>query len=296
MDDKEYEMSFSRGIAFLEDKNYKKAQKLLAECYLEKKNFRTNFFLFQACYGQSDFKEASRLADEYLIEYLSDNKKFESLILAKMMAGDVIGTHKLYLQVKKYMNTAEKNHFFGLIKKEESKIELEKMQELKKSLLYCGAFSKIRQRKILQKSYNLPLDDFKETAQKLLCDENVHQFVKVSILDDLRQLNDNREAPYLFIDGKLYKIKPSGLHVFEETKLFSSLKQQIISEQNDNNDLLRWNEIKLKLSLLYPFEEKIIGNSQKWKGLLMLENIRNYSIEEQDLARKLEELLVEWSG
>ncbi|MDV7757211.1 hypothetical protein [Liquorilactobacillus mali] len=296
MDDKEYEMSFSRGIAFLEDKKYKKAQKLLAECYLEKKNFRTNFFLFQACYGQSDFKEASRLTDEYLIEYLSDNKKFEYLILAKMMAGDVIGTHKLYLQVKKYMNTVEKNHFFGLIKKEESKIELEKMQELKKSLLYCGAFSKIRQRKILQESYNLPLDVFKETAQKLLCDENVHQFVKVSILDDLRQLNDNREAPYLFIDGKLYKIKPSGLHVFEETKLFSSLKQQVISEQNDNNDLLRWNEIKLKLSLLYPFEEKIIGNSQKWKGLLMLENIRNYSSEEQDLARKLEELLVEWSG
>ncbi|MFT8424019.1 MAG: hypothetical protein ABF682_07750 [Liquorilactobacillus sp.] len=296
MNDKEYQRAFSKGVEFLENKNYKKAQKLLAECYLEKKNFRTNFFLFQACYGQGDFKEARRLGKEYLTEYLSDNKKLDLLILAGMMAEDVIGTYKLYSHFRKYMNTTEKKHFFELIKDEESKIDVKRTLELKKSLLYCGSFPRMRQRRVLQDSYSLPLADFREVAPKILCDKNVHQFIKVSILDDLRQVEDSREAPYLFVDDKLYQIKPSELHVFEETKLFSALKYQIISEQNDNNDLLRWNEIKLKLSLLYPFEEKFIGNFRKVKELLMLENMQNYSDADQNLARKLEKLLVEWSG
>ncbi|MBZ2404723.1 hypothetical protein [Liquorilactobacillus hordei] len=295
MDDKEYQMIFFDGVESLENKNYKKAQMLFAECYLKRKNFRTNFFLFQACYGQNDFKEASRLAGEYLIEYLTDNKKFELLIRARMMAEDVIGMYKLYLQVSSYMNANEKKYFFDLIKKEEDKIDEKKSREIKKALIYCGLFSGRHQRKALQDSYSLPLDDFKEAAPKILCDENVHQLIKVSILDDLRQLQDKREEKFLFIDGKTYSIRPVELHIFEETNLFSDLKQQVISEQNDNNDLLRWNEIKLKLSLLYPFEERIIDNSKKWKELLMLENIHSYENEEQKLALKLEKVLVEWS-
>lgn len=295
MNEQDYQIFFSEGMNCLEKKNYRKAQDLFSECYLEKKNFRTNYFLFEACYRQKDFKEACRLAQEYLVEYIKDNEKLKSLLVATVKSKNGIGAHKLYLNIKNYMTVNEKKFFLDIIVNEENKISKLDSENLAKKLKYCGLQETYLQKKILQESYGLPLKIFKQVARKILSDENVHQFIRISILDDLRELEDEQEINYLSIDNQITKLIPAKLHEFEQTSVYAALKHEILSRQNDDGNLLIWNEVKLKLRLLYPFEELIISDVRNWRKIFLLDNFEGTLPKDQVLAKSLEDIMVSWN-
>ena len=59
------------------NKDYTKARKLLEKEYLEKKTFRTNYFLFLVFLKIEDYIAAYETANEYIRQYIIDNEKFK---------------------------------------------------------------------------------------------------------------------------------------------------------------------------------------------------------------------------
>ena len=55
------------------NKDYTKARKLLEKEYLEKKTFRTNYFLFLVFLKIEDYIAAYETANEYIRQYIIDN-------------------------------------------------------------------------------------------------------------------------------------------------------------------------------------------------------------------------------
>ena len=86
------------------NKDYTKARKLLEKEYLEKKTFRTNYFLFLVFLKIEDYIAAYETANEYIRQYIIDNEKFKKYQKAAIFAGMNVKLQELSI----YLNTQQK--------------------------------------------------------------------------------------------------------------------------------------------------------------------------------------------
>lgn len=293
----EYQQLFSTGTLALTAKEFGRAAAALESCYAFKTNFRTNYLLFLAMCGQKKFAAAFTLAQEYLREYISDNERFEKLLFAGAQAQKFIEIRKICTAVAPYMSATENKHFFTLLARQEA--EFVKQQpvlyhKLKKEVVYCGSFDIFNQRTVWRKSHALPLADYLITVGFLLKDPNVHQLIKVNVLDDLRTLKVADEYELSFLDHKLYKIQPNKLHLFASSKLYQAFETSLLECNQDGLGQKRWEEVRLKLSLLYPFETQLVSFSKSWQRILLYEK-EHLTAAEKLWANRLESSLTAWN-
>ncbi|WP_270518723.1 hypothetical protein, partial [Ligilactobacillus salivarius] len=179
------------------NKDYTKARKLLEKEYLEKKTFRTNYFLFLVFLKIEDYIAAYETANEYIRQYIIDNEKFKKYQKAAIFAGMNVKLQELSNNIFEYATESEQKEF------DENQqmlltdyLNKDSKLELMKRLSYLGVFPLFQQRKILKDAYGLSVDDFFINTKKILIDSNIHPLLKSNILDDYRKLNLEETVQY----------------------------------------------------------------------------------------------------
>ena len=239
------------------NKDYTKARKLLEKEYLEKKTFRTNYFLFLVFLKIEDYIAAYETANEYIRQYIIDNEKFKKYQKAAIFAGMNVKLQELSNNIFEYATESEQKEF------DENQqmlltdyLNKDSKLELMKRLSYLGVFPLFQQRKILKDAYGLSVDDFFINTKKILIDSNIHPLLKSNILDDYRKLNLEETVQYTDYKNTVKILDVKKLKEIEEYKIYKKIYKEFKQLPiNDFEKDLKWKEIVLKLMVLYPFND-----------------------------------------
>ena len=281
------------------NKDYTKARKLLEKEYLEKKTFRTNYFLFLVFLKIEDYIAAYETANEYIRQYIIDNEKFKKYQKAAIFAGMNVKLQELSNNIFEYTTESEQKEF----DKNQQTLLTDYLSknsklELMKQLSYLGIFPLFQQRKILKDAYGLSVDDFFINTKKILIDSNIHPLLKSNILDDYRKLNLEETVQYTDYKNTVKTLDVKKLKEIEEYKIYKKIYKEFkqLPMNNFEKDL-KWKEIVLKLMVLYPFND-IEQNLEQNLIYILLCNDEFKVLNEQELAfsKKLEDYIEQWNN
>ncbi|WHS06536.1 hypothetical protein O2U01_08500 [Ligilactobacillus salivarius] len=281
------------------NKDYTKARKLLEKEYLEKKTFRTNYFLFLVFLKIEDYIAAYETANEYIRQYIIDNEKFKKYQKAAIFAGMNVKLQELSNNIFEYTTESEQKEF----DKNQQTLLTDYLNknsklELMKQLSYLGVFPLFQQRKILKDAYGLSVDDFFINTKKILIDSNIHPLLKSNILDDYRKLNLEETVQYTDYKNAVKILDVKKLKEIEEYKIYKKIYKEFKQlPMNDFEKDLKWKEIVLKLMVLYPFND-IEQNLEQNLIYILLCNDEFKVLNEQELAfsKKLEDYIEQWNN
>lgn len=281
------------------NKDYTKARKLLEKEYLEKKTFRTNYFLFLVFLKIEDYIAAYETANEYIRQYIIDNEKFKKYQKAAIFAGMNVKLQELSNNIFEYTTESEQKEF----DKNQQTLLTDYLNknsklELTKQLSYLGIFPLFQQRKILKDAYGLSVDDFFINTKKILIDSNIHPLLKSNILDDYRKLNLEETVQYTDYKNTVKTLDVKKLKEIEEYKIYKKIYKEFKQlPMNDFEKDLKWKEIVLKLMVLYPFND-IEQNLEQNLIYILLCNDEFKVLNEQELAfsKKLEDYIEQWNN
>ncbi|TXJ78158.1 outer membrane protein assembly factor BamD [Ligilactobacillus salivarius] len=281
------------------NKDYTKARKLLEKEYLEKKTFRTNYFLFLVFLKIEDYIAAYETANEYIRQYIIDNEKFKKYQKAAIFAGMNVKLQELSNNIFEYTTESEQKEF----DKNQQTLLTDYLNknsklELMKQLSYLGIFPLFQQRKILKDAYGLSVDDFFINTKKILIDSNIHPLLKSNILDDYRKLNLEEIVQYTDYKNTVKTLDVKKLKEIEEYKIYKKIYKEFKQlPMNDFEKDLKWKEIVLKLMVLYPFND-IEQNLEQNLIYILLCNDEFKVLNEQELAfsKKLEDYIEQWNN
>lgn len=281
------------------NKDYTKARKLLEKEYLEKKTFRTNYFLFLVFLKIEDYIAAYETANEYIRQYIIDNEKFKKYQKAAIFAGMNVKLQELSNNIFEYTTESEQKEF----NKNQQTLSTDYLNknsklELMKQLSYLGIFPLFQQRKILKDAYGLSVDDFFINTKKILIDSNIHPLLKSNILDDYRKLNLEETVQYTDYKNTVKTLDVKKLKEIEEYKIYKKIYKEFKQlPMNDFEKDLKWKEIVLKLMVLYPFND-IEQNLEQNLIYILLCNDEFKVLNEQELAfsKKLEDYIEQWNN
>lgn len=273
--EKDYSLLFERGVTALNNNAYEQACELLTECYINKKSFRGNFLLTTALAKHGDYETAGNLAEEYLSEYIRNNDYFEKYIIINAKAGRFIHLKKILISIDNYLSEVERKSFMALIAAEERRYLIEKkslIDSLRKKIMHCGQNGALEQREIFKKAYLLPSKIFFQVGEYLLNDPDIHSLIKANILDDFRVLRVMNEVSFYFIDHGKYTLVPGKLHELENTAIYNYFQAKIFSDKNQALQIEYWREVRLKLILLYPYEQELVQPTKLWLHALLMDD------------------------
>lgn len=281
------------------NKDYTKARKLLEKEYLEKKTFRTNYFLFLVFLKIEDYIAAYETANEYIRQYIIDNEKFKKYQKAAIFAGMNVKLQELSNNIFEYTTESEQKEF----DKNQQTLLTDYLNknsklELMKQLSYLGVFPLFQQRKILKDAYGLSVDDFFINTKKILIDSNIHPLLKSNILDDYRKLNLEETVQYTDYKNTVKTLDVKKLKEIEEYKIYKKIYKEFKQlPMNDFEKDLKWKEIVLKLMVLYPFND-IEQDLEQNLIYILLCNDEFKVLNEQELAfsKKLEDYIEQWNN
>lgn len=281
------------------NKDYTKARKLLEKEYLEKKTFRTNYFLFLVFLKIEDYIAAYETANEYIRQYIIGNEKFKKYQKAAIFAGMNVKLQELSNNIFEYTTESEQKEF----DKNQQTLSTDYLNknsklELMKQLSYLGIFPLFQQRKILKDAYGLSVDDFFINTKKILIDSNIHPLLKSNILDDYRKLNLEETVQYTDYKNTVKTLDVKKLKEIEEYKIYKKIYKEFKQlPMNDFEKDLKWKEIVLKLMVLYPFND-IEQNLEQNLIYILLCNDEFKVLNEQELAfsKKLEDYIEQWNN
>lgn len=281
------------------NKDYTKARKLLEKEYLEKKTFRTNYFLFLVFLKIEDYIAAYETANEYIRQYIIDNEKFKKYQKAAIFAGMNVKLQELSNNIFEYTTESEQKEF----DKNQQTLSTDYLNknsklELMKQLSYLGVFPLFQQRRILKDAYGLSVDDFFINTKKILIDSNIHPLLKSNILDDYRKLNLEETVQYTDYKNTVKTLDVKKLKEIEEYKIYKKIYKEFKQlPMNDFEKDLKWKEIVLKLMVLYPFND-IEQNLEQNLIYILLCNDEFKVLNEQELAfsKKLEDYIEQWNN
>lgn len=281
------------------NKDYTKARKLLEKEYLEKKTFRTNYFLFLVFLKIEDYIAAYETANEYIRQYIIDNEKFKKYQKAAIFAGMNVKLQELSNNIFEYATESEQKEF------DENQqmlltdyLNKDSKLELMKRLSYLGVFPLFQQRKILKDAYGLSVDDFFINTKKILIDSNIHPLLKSNILDDYRKLNLEETVQYTDYKNTVKILDVKKLKEIEEYKIYKKIYKEFKQLPiNDFEKDLKWKEIVLKLMVLYPFND-IEQDLEQNLIYILLCNDELKVLNEQEIAfsKKLEDYVEQWNN
>ena len=281
------------------NKDYTKARKLLEKEYLEKKTFRTNYFLFLVFLKIEDYIAAYETANEYIRQYIIDNEKFKKYQKAAIFAGMNVKLQELSNNIFEYTTESEQKEF----DKNQQTLLTDYLNknsklELIKQLSYLGVFPLFQQRKILKDAYGLSVDDFFINTKKILIDSNIHPLLKSNILDDYRKLNLEETVQYTDYKNTVKILDVRKFKEIEEYKIYKKIYKEFKQLPMDDFEKdLKWKEIVLKLMVLYPFND-IEQNLEQNLIYILLCNDEFKVLNEQELAfsKKLEDYIEQWNN
>ena len=247
--------SLNKALKCLKSHKYQEAVILLEKIYYSQRTRENNYYYFWALFKSHQWKKALMVSNEYLDEYLKDDDKFYQYLDVLIYNGKILSIFKLYKELLPYLNSDEKAIFEDKLKNYDKYLTKDQ-QELKtrviKKLKYLGAFDVSEQQKILHYIELLNPQELLLNAANDLKDENVIVLVRMSLLNSLREVQDQPLMVLNYVN-QLIKIDPTQLLPLEKTKVYSQLKKEVLNSKKINESL-KWKVIeegKLYLMVLY---------------------------------------------
>lgn len=277
---------FQQAQDYITNKQYQRAQFCLEQLYLQKKNFRNNYYLVCNLNKLAQHQQAYQIAQEYLPQYLEDDELLLFYLNLGFKAKQIIALEQLMLAIRDILN--DKINLFW--QEQLAKYQLDNQIDLariKKDFKYLGSLRPFEQRGVLMQAYQLTGEDFVEISRMLLLDSDVHQLIKVQILEDLAKLGVT-EINYRNIWQETITVNLHELKSVEQTD------QYLYYQTKFFDDSMRLQEIYLKLTLLYPDFSKIDDYSTWQHVLLNDQQVAQLSNSLQKVAQALEEQLTAW--
>lgn len=140
---------FKKAREAFENGNYDEAIQLMERLYVDQRTFHNNYFLFKVLKKDQQWERAVKVANEFLKEYIQNNDYFYQYFDCMLHSGDVLGSFKLYLNLKKYLNLEEEQNLQTKLKLYPSYLTKEQQQtkqETLRKLKYLGGYTINEQR------------------------------------------------------------------------------------------------------------------------------------------------------
>ena len=287
------------GIQALTEGRYRKAVELLMTCYQKNATFRVNYLLAQALAKAGDYVAAYATAKDYPQEYLENDDYFVQYIECGCRAGAVLEIAMLLTGISRYLSVTEKERFRGVIKQATAqywKDQSATATQVMNQLVHCGGEGVLTQRQRVKASAALVPQQFVEASRLPLIDPAVHPLVRATLMDDLRRLAVSHPVMMQPLMGPPREIVPGELKALDDISVVRHYRKEIVgcrSEEPLALRLQRYAEVRLKLMVLYPFQDDVIDDVERWQ-LILLNQQDKLSALEQEKAHLLEKTIQQW--
>ncbi|MFK5675839.1 hypothetical protein [Ligilactobacillus sp. LYQ60] len=287
------------GIQALNDGQYRRATILLTACYQKNATFRVNYLLTRALAKMGDYVAAYATAKDYPREYLENDDYFVQYIEYGCQAGAVLEIVMLLTEISHFLSATEKERFGGVIKR--ATIQYWNNQsttatQVMSQLAHCGGEGVLIQRQRVKAANALTPRQFVDASRLPLIDPAVHPLVRATLMDDLRRLAVFRHIMIQPLIGSPQRVVPGSLDALDDAPVVRHYYQEIIeceSEEPLALRLQRYAEVRLKLMVLYPFQDDVINDAERWR-LILLNQQDELSTKEREKAHLLERTIQQW--
>lgn len=287
------------GIQAFNASQYHKAVELLTACYQKNATFRINYLLTQALAKTADYPAAYATAKDYPREYLANDDYFVQYIECGCRAGAVLEIAMLLTGIKQFLTVNEQERFTRVIEHATAqywKDSATSASQVVNQLAHCGGEGVLIQRQRVKAARALTPKEFMNASRLPLIDQAVHPLIRTTLIDDLRRLAVDCPVTIQPFTGAPREVIPEKLEALDDAPVTQYYRQKIIADGNGEPlalRLQRYAEVRLKLMILYPFQDDVIDDYERWQIILLNQQNKLFG-EEREQAYLLEKAIQQW--
>lgn len=235
--------SFNKSVLFLLIRVYLQANK--ASLALRRIKEQENIFLADGdgiiLYLDALILERNFIEARTLLSYVSNKKTYEKK-LSKISNAESIFINEFPKTVKEY----------------------------EKDFYHLGECSLLEQNKAIENANHLPASSYVKSAKFLFLDPYLNQMVRTTVLQKIVSAGLQVQAQFLWIDEKIVPIDTKQIRPLENSGYFKDCSR-IIEEGTKEQELenLRMEQLRIFLSLVFPFPEKFIKSPREFVNELI---------------------------
>ncbi|AEV95123.1 hypothetical protein [Pediococcus claussenii] len=144
------------------------------------------------------------------------------------------------------------------------------IREYEKDFYHLGECSLVEQNKAIENANHLPASSYVKSAKFLFLDPYLNQMVRTTVLQKIVGAGLQIQAKFLWINEETVLIDTDRIQPLENSKYFvecSKIIKNVTGEQGLEN--LRMEQLRIFLSLVFPFPEKFIKSPSEFvNGLI----------------------------
>ncbi|GAA2916780.1 hypothetical protein P7H00_06300 [Enterococcus pseudoavium] len=263
------EEAFSEGNQQQALENYKQAYQLDPSAKL-------NRLIASLAIEQGDFSGAATYAEEAADSYLETLENME-LYLQIQLYGQRFFTAREFLwraQKVKLLTEEQKNRWEMRIADQEAfyqKQQQAQINQLETELAMLPLLEPMEQLVLVRKIRELPANQLRARAEKLMVDPNVAPLVRSYLFESLAQLGFNEKVRYLTIQAEIIELSPASAGF--DDRLLLAIEEALTLRLRDQDPILLSNlleQVKVELAFLYPLQSSFM-DPEAWTASYLAE-------------------------
>ncbi|WP_407891350.1 hypothetical protein [Lacticaseibacillus sp. N501-2] len=278
------------GTRALHSQNYASAVAHLEKAFKEAPDFEVAKLLVAAQNGLNQPQEAVAYLSEFMEDFLSSEKGTTTIYDTLLALPD----YRFAWAVLHHVAPGQKAAIQARIEAAETAdlaAHASEIDTLAKQLRHLGGFSAHEQESMLQSLGRLPKAQLMSAAATNLVDADVHPAVRISLLDALTAVGDDRQVEVLGYHTQ-QAVVPSELPgVLSDPTLLAVLDQ--IQRQIGLNDpeLMKATveTLRFELGYLYPFIDQVINDPKHFATSYLHQQAESVTTQERALFNWLQE-------
>lgn len=247
--------------------DYAQAASLLETVYGEIQTVQLNHLLVEALYMHEEYARARSFADEFLDSYLTTDTDYRFLLTLLLRVHEFILAHEIVASIDDESLQEIGTDMISGAEAEASQSMKTTLTTVAKQFYHMTDYQPSEQQRRFQAALKLPLADFEKGAQFLLLDPYLHPLFMVSILEVLQRVGMATPVSFRWLDDATHKVVPKDLVPLTKLPSYQAvqtqLKQQLASEDPVAYTLIS-QELRLQLTLAYPFLDRVVTDPAAW--------------------------------
>lgn len=256
------------------DQNWQLAAEAYEEVYQNQPTITLNHLLAQSLLNAGQTGRALEVVFEEATSYLSDGEHLALLIEVLLANQNLLLANQVAESITQPSLRTKAVH---QIENEEQRVSSEaEFASHYQQFYQLASGNLIHQQVAYEASKRLPKKVWIKAAQHLLVDPFVKPIVRVTLLEDLQKLRFDEPVNLQWLTGESRRVVPSELVPFERN---SSLKEALgvlksrLGSADPLTAQLQEENLRLQLTLLYPFDQEVISDWAVWMSLNLGESI-----------------------
>lgn len=258
---------FDKANQAYQDKDYAQAASLLEKIYSEVQNSQINHLLVESLYLNEEYSRARAYADDFLNSYLTTATNFRFLLTLLLRVHEFILAHEIVAGVSDAELKQTGSDMITGAEQEARTATAATLATIAKQFYHMSDYSAAEQQARFQAALKLPLNEFKKGAQYLLVDPYLHPLFVVSILEVLQRVKETTPVTFQWLDNQRYTVVPNDLVPLQANKTYLEV-QGTLSQKLASKDPVAFNlltqEVRLQLTLTYPFVDRVVTDATGW--------------------------------